>query len=78
MDGAKMFLNEVSQKPGEILIPAALVYLLVPGNFVTIPGALNYVEMSEGPQNQKSLITHAVLFAVALALLRRNFPQYYL
>ena len=50
--------------------------ILSPGMFLTIPGSSKGPFVS-GQTNVTAILTHALIFAIIFALLRKNFPSYY-
>lgn len=52
-----------------VLVPAVLFVLLVPGVLLTLPSTRN--------SRVEQALTHAVVFAVVYGVLRQVFPQYY-
>ncbi len=77
MEESIPFLAEMKAKPLNLIIPAALFYALIPGNLVTIPGAVSWVEMGAGYGNKSVLLTHAALFAIGLFIIKSKWPDYY-
>ena len=57
----------------KVAIPATLFLALSPGMLLTIPPG----EVMSGKTSRPAILTHAVVFAVVFALLRKQFPQFY-
>lgn len=60
----------------DLLVTTLLFILLSPGLLLTIPSGSGGLFKS-GQTSIYASITHAILFAVTFALLRRQFPSYY-
>lgn len=72
MEGLEEFYRQVMAKPQIVAVPAALFFLLAPGNFVTIPGAANLIELTTVSPNRTVILVHAILFGISLALIKKN------
>lgn len=60
----------------DLLVTTALFILLSPGLLLTLPPKSGGV-FGSGQTSIESVLTHAVVFAIVFALLRRQFPQFY-
>ena len=60
----------------DLVVTTLLFLLLSPGLLLTIPAGIGGVFRS-GQTSVYASITHAVVFAVVFAVLRRQFPSYY-
>ena len=60
----------------DMLVTTSLFLALSPGLILTLPPGSGGALMS-GQTSIPAAVTHAVVFAVVFALLRRQFPQYY-
>lgn len=60
----------------DMLVTTSLFLALSPGLILTLPPGSGGVFMS-GQTSFAAAVTHAVVFAVVFALLRRQFPQFY-
>jgi len=60
----------------DMLVTTSLFLALSPGLILTLPPGSGGVFMS-GQTSFSAAVTHAVVFAVVFALLRRQFPQFY-
>jgi hypothetical protein len=60
----------------DLLVTTALFILLSPGLLLTLPPGAGGVFKS-GQTSIAASLTHAVVFALVFAILRRQFPQYY-
>ena len=56
-----------------LLFSSTLFLALSPGMLLTIPPG----EVMSGKTSRPAILTHAVVFAVVFALLRKQFPQFY-
>jgi hypothetical protein len=63
-------------KQTDLIVPGILFFLLSPGVLLTIPQGSNGLYMSR-QTSMVSILTHALVFAVVFASLRKFFPQYY-
>ena len=61
--------------PADAVVPAVLFVLLSPGFLLTVNSGS--VAFRDGTTSMASVLIHTVVFAVAFALLRKNFPQFY-
>ena len=57
----------------DLLVSTTLFLALSPGMLLTIPPG----EVMSGKTSLPAILTHAVVFAVVFALLRKQFPQFY-
>lgn len=57
-------------KQTDLIVPGILFFLLSPGVLLTIP-------QGSGKTSMVSILTHALVFAIVFASLRKFFPQYY-
>ena len=57
----------------DLLVSTTLFLALSPGMLLTIPPG----EVMSGKTSRPAILTHAVVFAVVFALLRKQFPQFY-
>lgn len=64
------FILRLTYTPADLIVPAILYAVLVPGRFVTIPSG-------ESPTSYTVSIVHTLIFAIVFASLRAYFPQYY-
>ena len=62
--------------PADLIVPTVLFMALSPGMLLTLPASSKGV-FASGQTNVSAILTHALVFAVIFALLRKNFPQYY-
>ena len=60
----------------DLLVTTALFLALSPGLLLTLPPGSGGVVRS-GQTSIEASLTHAIVFAVVFALLRRQFPQFY-
>src|SRR6056300_435968 len=60
----------------DLLVTTSLFLALSPGLLLTIPPGSGGL-LRSGQTSVAAAFTHAVVFAVVFALLRRQFPQYY-
>ena len=60
----------------DLLVTTALFLALSPGLLLTLPPGSGGVVRS-GQTSLEASLTHAIVFAVVFALLRRQFPQFY-
>ena len=60
----------------DLIVTTALFLVLSPGLLLTIPPGSGGLTRS-GQTSLPAAFTHAVVFAVVFALLRRQFPQFY-
>jgi len=60
----------------DLLVTTTLFLALSPGLILTLPPGSGGAFMS-GQTSIPAAVTHAIVFAVVFALLRRQFPQYY-
>lgn len=60
----------------DLIVPTALFMALSPGMLLTLPASSKGPFIS-GQTSVAAILTHALVFAVIFALLRKNFPQYY-
>ena len=60
----------------DLLVTTALFLALSPGLLLTLPPGSGGVFRS-GQTSLPAVLTHAIVFAVVFALLRRQFPQFY-
>ena len=58
----------------DLIVPATLFVALSPGVLLQLPDSTN---LSTGKTSIQSVVTHALVFALVFALLRRQFPKYY-
>jgi hypothetical protein len=72
--GSKIFGMVLT--PADLIVPTVLFVVLSPGMFLTIPGSSKGPFVS-GQTNVTAILTHALIFAIIFALLRKNFPSYY-
>jgi hypothetical protein len=64
-----MYSLEMNKELMNLLVPAVLFVLLVPGVLVTLP--------SEANTRVEQALTHAAVFIVAYGVLRQVFAQFY-
>ena len=57
----------------DLLVSTTLFLALSPGMLLTIPPG----EVMSGKTSRPAILTHAGVFAVVFALLRKQFPQFY-
>lgn len=62
--------------PADLIVPTVLFMVLSPGILLTLPASSKGPFIS-GQTSVAAILTHALVFAVIFALLRKNFPQYY-
>ena len=60
----------------DLLVTTALFILLSPGLLLTLPPKSGGV-FGAGQTSIDSVLTHAVVYALVFAILRRQFPQFY-
>jgi len=60
----------------DLIVPAILFIALSPGMLLTLPPSSGGVFRS-GQTSLAAGVTHAIVFAIVFALLRKNFPSYY-
>ena len=60
----------------DLIVTTTLFLALSPGLLLTLPPGLGGVFRS-GQTSLPAALTHAIVFAVVFALLRRQFPQFY-
>ena len=60
----------------DLIVPAVLFFILSPGLLLTLPPGTNGVFRS-GQTSVASVVTHAIVFALIFALLRKQFPSVY-
>lgn len=60
----------------DLIVTTTLFLILSPGLLLTLPPGSGGVWMS-GQTSHVSIIVHTVVFAIAFAILRKQFPQYY-
>ncbi|ADQ91049.1 hypothetical protein MpV1_126c [Micromonas sp. RCC1109 virus MpV1] len=60
----------------DLLVTTALFLALSPGLLLTLPPGSGGVFLS-GQTSLPAVLTHAIVFAVIFAVLRRQFPQFY-
>jgi hypothetical protein len=60
----------------DLIVTTALFLALSPGLLLTIPPSSGGL-LRSGQTSLPAALTHAVVFAVVFALLRRQFPQFY-
>ena len=68
--------TKIALTRADIIVPTILFILLSPGMLLTIPAGSKGILMS-GQTNVSAILTHALLFAIIFALLRKIFPLYY-
>tara|TARA_B110000211_G_scaffold26530_1_gene27047 strand:+ start:1604 stop:2008 length:405 start_codon:yes stop_codon:yes gene_type:complete len=61
---------------GDMLVTTTLFLALSPGLLLTLPPGSGGV-LASGQTSLPAALTHAVVFAVVFALLRKQFPQFY-
>ena len=66
----------VSLTRTDLIDPTILFILLSPGMMITLPAGSKGLFMS-GQTNISAIFTHALIFAIVFALLRKTFPLYY-
>jgi hypothetical protein len=57
----------------DLLVATTLFMVLSPGMLLTIPPG----KFMSGKTSRPAILTHAVVYAVVFALLRKQFPQFY-
>jgi len=57
----------------DLLVATTLFMVLSPGMLLTIPPG----KFMSGKTSRPTILTHAVVYAVVFALLRKQFPQFY-
>ena len=62
--------------PADLIVPTVLFMVLSPGMLLTLPASSKGPFIS-GQTSVAAILTHALVFAVIFAFLRKNFPQYY-
>jgi len=67
------FQNILGDKPMNVIVPSVLFALLAPDFLVSLPS----MQRPFLPVNYMRVATHAAVFGVIYALLRKQFPQYY-
>lgn len=60
----------------DLIVPGLLFVLLSPGMLLTLPPGSNGVYMSR-QTSLVAILTHALVFSVVFALLRKQFPRFY-
>ena len=60
----------------DLLVTTALFILLSPGRLLTLPPKSGGI-FGSGQTSIESVLTHAVVYALVFAILRRQFPQFY-
>lgn len=60
----------------DLIVPGLLFVLLSPGMLLTLPPGSNGVYMSR-QTSLAAILTHALVFSVVFALLRKQFPRFY-
>jgi hypothetical protein len=64
-------------KPIANLLPATLFALLAPGVLLTVGGPYRLVSVMPGTANLQVVLVHALVYALILNQLKRQFPAYY-
>lgn len=64
------FVLRVTYTPADLIVPALLFAVLVPGHYFTIP-------RGEAPGSYTASLVHTIIFAAIFASLRTYFPQFY-
>lgn len=77
MDSLSESVEKIKSRPGNLLVPAAIVALTSPGVFFTIPGETSWFELSKSPVNYKVLAVHAFLAGFLITFARDQFADYY-
>lgn len=72
MDKISQYAKEISERPGEMAAIVALFTAFAPGVLFRAPGAVGYVDWVGGAGLDKGVVTHGVLFALALFLLNKQ------
>ena len=60
----------------DLLVTTSLFLILSPGLLLTLPPGSGGI-LRSGQTSLPAALTHAIVFAVVFALLRRQFPQFY-
>jgi len=60
----------------DLVVTTALFIALSPGILLTLPPGSGGV-LQSGQTSATAVLTHAIVFAIVFALLRRQFPQFY-
>jgi hypothetical protein len=60
----------------DLIVPAVLFLILSPGILLTLPPGSKGVIRS-GQTSVAAIVTHAIVFAIIFAVLRRTFPKVY-
>jgi hypothetical protein len=60
----------------DLIVTTTLFLALSPGLLLTLPPGSGGV-LRSGQTSLSAVLTHAIVFAIVFALLRRQFPQYY-
>jgi len=66
----------ITMTKADLIVPAVLFILLSPGLLLTLPPGSNGVFRS-GQTSISAVITHALVFALIFAFLRKQFPKVY-
>lgn len=66
----------ITMTKADLIVPAVLFILLSPGLLLTLPPGSNGVFRS-GQTSISAIITHALVFALIFAFLRKQFPKVY-
>jgi len=70
------FVLKISLTTADLFVPAVLFVLLTPGLLLTIPPKNGALLMS-GQTSAMAVGAHTLVFALAFAFLRGQYPQYY-
>ena len=62
------YILRLTYKPSDIVLPSVLYALLAPGNYFTLPGAVD---------SPAVIISHTIVYAFVFASLRNAFPAGY-
>ena len=65
----------IALRKTDLIVPTLLFIALSPGLLLTIPPMSKGVFMS-GQTNMAAIATHALVFAIVFAFLRKTFPEY--
>ena len=60
-------------QPADLIVPVVLFILLSPGMLLSLPS----LNIASGRTNLTSVFVHTLVFVLAFAFLRKQFPQYY-
>ena len=71
------FVLKISLTTADLFVPAFLFVLLTPGLLLTIPPKNGGALLMSGQTSAMAVGAHTLVFALAFAFLRGQYPQYY-